>query len=569
MTWKRIVGLLLVGAGLVMLALKLGHYYDPTPAVKRLSTKAGPAVAKTIDKIQPERAVYIFLIGLPVCAGALFLFLSKNESKPGERIPVEEHLVVHRPIKSPIKASARNKTYYACNVLQVGPETRQIWQFDARNGGFALNRQQISMPGELLPKGLVAKDLRSLFQRKLNVAWLPPENVFLRVAQLPHSEFNETLAMVELQLEKLSPQPVAQIVWNIQVLPHTGGNMQTVVVIIVARNVVEEFLGQLEGQGYLADRLELPVLDQLSATAINEDGAWIYPEALGSRNAALVAWWYGGVLQNLDFITLSDGNRPEAVQEQLNQMAWAGEMEGWLKSPPHWHLVASGSKASEWETALRTALDQPVQVLEPLPTPQLAAATARRATLASPNANLLPAEFATRYHQQFVDRLWMKGLLAVGAAYLVGVIIYGGVLGVNMFQASGAESARDKISNDYTNTMQLKATYGVLKEREDLKFAALDSWTAIAELMPETLSLDTWNFGDGKRLVLSGSAASNEHRQEILDFEKAVRKYKDPKSKSNELLFDPNKGEGLNLRVGANGAILWDFSVELKRSEVL
>jgi len=292
----------------------------------------------------------------------------------------------------------------------------------------------------------------------------------------------------------------------------------------------------------------LPVLDQLSGTAINDDGAWIYPDALGSRNAALVAWWYGGVLQNLDFITLAEGNRPEAVQEQLNQMAWAGEMEGWLKSPPHWHLVASGSTASEWETSLRAALDQPVQVLEPLPPPQLAAATARRATRASPNANLLPAEFAERYRQQFVDRLWMRGLLAVGALYLLYVIGYGGVLGFTMFQASGAESARDKISNDYTNTMQLKATYGVLKEREDLKFAALDSWKAIAELMPETLSLDTWNFGDGKRLVLSGSAASSEHRQEILDFEKAVRKYKDPKTL--EPLFDANKGEGLNLRMG-------------------
>jgi hypothetical protein len=561
MTWKRIVGLLLVGGGLVILALKLGHYYDPTPAVKRLSTKAGPAVAKIIDRIQPERAVYIFLVGLPVCVGALFLFASKTESKTAEKVPVGEPLVVHRPMK----ASARNKTYYACNVLQVGPETRQIWQFDSRNGGFALNRQQITMPGEPLPKNLIARDLRSLFQRKLNVAWLPPENVFLRVAQLPHSEFNETLAMVELQLEKLSPVPVAQIVWNIQVLQHTGGNMQTVVVIIVARNVVEEFLGQLEGQGYLADRLELPLLDQLSATSINEDGAWIYPEALGSRNAALVAWWYGGVLQNLDFITLSEGNRPEAVQEQLSQMAWAGEMEGWLKSPPHWHLVASGSKASEWETALRTALDQPVQVLEPLPTPQLAAATARRATQASPNANLLPAEFATRYKQQFVDRLWMKGLLGVGAVYLLGVIIYGGVLGVAMIQASGVESARDRISNDYTNTMQLKATYGVLKEREDLKFAALDCWKAIAELMPETLSLDNWNFGDGKRLVLGGSAPSNEHVQEILDFEKAVRNYKDQKGQP---LFKRNGGEGLNRRLGPNGAILWDFSVELNRSEV-
>jgi hypothetical protein len=159
----------------------------------------------------------------------------------------------------------------------------------------------------------------------------------------------------------------------------------------------------------------------------------------------------------------------------------------------------------------------------------------------------------------------MKGLLAVGAAYLVGVIIYGGVLGVAMFQASAVEAAKDKISNNYTNTMQLKATYGVLKEREELKFAALDSWKAIAELMPETLSLDTWNFGDGKRLVLSGSAPSNENRQEILDFEKAVRKYKD---QYDQPLFDPNKGEGLNMRLGPNGTLLWDFSVELKRSEV-
>src|SRR5262249_58334999 len=134
--------------------------------------------------------------------------------------------------------------------------------------------------------------------------------------------------MVELQLEKLSPLPVAQIVWNIQVLPHTGGNMQTVVVIIVARNVVEEFLGQLEGQGYLADRLELPVLDQLSATAINEDGAWIYPEALGSHNTALVAWWYGGGLQNFDFVTLAAENPPQAGHEPLTQMAWPGGTEG-------------------------------------------------------------------------------------------------------------------------------------------------------------------------------------------------------------------------------------------------
>ena len=34
--------------------------------------------------------------------------------------------------------------------------------------------------------------------------------------------------------------------------------MQTVVALIAARNAVEEFLGRLEGEGYLADRLEVP-----------------------------------------------------------------------------------------------------------------------------------------------------------------------------------------------------------------------------------------------------------------------------------------------------------------------
>ena len=233
-----------------------------------------------------------------------------------------------------------------CNILHAGTDAHRLWQFDAKGGGFALKREHGGASGEPLPFNLVAKSWRSLWQPKLNVAWLPPENVFLRVVELPRINFEETLAMVELQLEKLSPIPVTQIVWNIHLLPHTEGNLQTVIVMIVARNTVEEFLGQLEGQGYLADRLELPLLDQLQATTITRNGAWIYPEVAGGRNAALVAWWYGGVLQNLSLITLPAANRPESLKEQLLQMAWAGELEGWLPAPPAWHLVADAPTAA-------------------------------------------------------------------------------------------------------------------------------------------------------------------------------------------------------------------------------
>ena len=314
----------------------------------------------------------------------------------------------------------------------MASDASRLWQFDAKGGGFALNREHRAAIDEPLPSRSVAKSWSSLWQPRLNVAWLPPENVFLRVVELPRSSFDETFAMVELQLEKLSPMPVAQIVWTIHILsrhgdsPHRSGtgaetttgdearpeDLQTVVVVIAERSVVEEFLGKLEGRGYLADRLEVPMLDQLEATPATEDGAWIYPLTLAGQSAALVAWWYAGVLRNLSYVVLPPaGDRAKNLKAQLAQLTWAGELEGWLTTPRvQWHLVADTATATEWESILRGGLGEPVQVVPPLPPAEMDAHTARRAAVAGSRATLLPAEFPTRYHQQFVDRLWLRGL---------------------------------------------------------------------------------------------------------------------------------------------------------------
>src|SRR5271154_2959143 len=133
----------------------------------------------------------------------------------------------------------------SCNVLQTAPDANRLWQFDAKGGGFVLNRESGSAPGQLLPPKSVAKSWVSLWKPRLNVAWLPPENVFLRVIELPKSDFEETLAMVELQLEKLSPMPVTQIVWTMHVLSRSSSeNLQSVIVVIAERGAVEEFLGK-------------------------------------------------------------------------------------------------------------------------------------------------------------------------------------------------------------------------------------------------------------------------------------------------------------------------------------
>src|SRR5437764_10981940 len=113
--------------------------------------------------------------------------------------------------------------------------------------------------------------------------------------------------MVELQLEKLSPLPVYQIVWSVVPVPQSAGELQAVIVIVAERNGVEDFLGKLETDGYMADRLELPFLHQLPGTVIDVDGAWIYVQAAETKSVCLVAWWYGGTLQQLNLLNLPAG----------------------------------------------------------------------------------------------------------------------------------------------------------------------------------------------------------------------------------------------------------------------
>jgi len=376
--------------------------------------------------------------------------------------------------------------WHSCNIVQLAPDANRLWHFDAKGGGFALNRDHRAAIDETLPSRLVAKSWSSLWQPRLNVAWLPPENVFLRVIELPRSTFDETFAMVELQLEKLSPMPVTQIVWTIHILSRHGKSprrdeagteaaaegtktedLQTVVVVIAERSVVEEFLGKLEGRGYLADRLEMPMLDQLEANATTEDGlsreseaaveAWIYPLALAGQSAALVAWWSNGTLRNLSFIAMPPGgDRSKALKAQLAQLTWAGELEGWLTAPPgRWHLVSDPVNAADWENVLREGLGEPVQVVLPLPPAELAAHTARRAAAAGSRAPLLPVEFPTRYRQQFVDRLWLHGLATTGVLYAIGVVIYFCAVGLLTLQTQNVEKQVAGISGSYTNAQQL------------------------------------------------------------------------------------------------------------------
>jgi hypothetical protein len=435
--------------------------------------------------------------------------------------------------------------WHSANVLQTGTGGRQLWRFNANGNGFAFQEEQKLGINEPIPGELVAKDWRSLLRNKLNVAWLPADKVFLRVVQLPSSDLNEIRSMVELQIEKLSPLPVAQIVWSIQLLPSTqapaaadaegppAAALQTVIVVIVARSYVEEFLGELENQGFLTDSLEVPGLEQLVTTKPVGNGVYIFPNAAGEP--LLIAWWYGGTLHNVAMVALPDSeDRGELLKTQIEQMAWAGELEGWLTEPPKVYLVAAPEQVKVWEPVLRqtaeseiTAGSGPgvhVEIIPALKPADAAAKAAEAAAKEGSTTNLLPDDYARRYRQQFIDGLWMRALFGALVLYGVAVVIYFAVVFVLNYKVDDVVKHVKQMDVSYTNALRGVEQLKILQERQELKYAALDTWKAVAESKPEGITLDDLYFQRGK-LELRGSAPADDQIA-ITEFNDKMRSYK-------------------------------------------
>jgi hypothetical protein len=255
-------------------------------------------------------------------------------------------------------------------------------------------------------------------------------------------------------------------------------------------------------------------------------------------------------------------NRAELLKEQLQQMAWSGELEGWLTKPPRWHLVANETSAAIWQPLFQSWLGSSVPTEAPASAAQLLTQTANRAAQTEPRLNVLPPDYGTRYRQQFIDRLWIRGLTAVLGVYILVVFGYAAAVQWQGMELGSKQREVSQLSLQYTNTLQLKARLGVLENRQALKFAALDCLRATAELLPESLTLSQFDFRNGKTMVLHGTAPPDEAKL-VTDFNEGLHKVTRP---TGELLFEKIEPPVSGVAPGG-GSLSWSFSADLARGE--
>lgn len=455
----------------------------------------------------------------------------------------------------------KKERWQLCNVLSTDGTTHRLWQYRAKGDSFALVKEQPVSGEDKLPAKVVAKTFQSFWKKKLNVALLPPGKVFMGVVELPTVDPAELHGMLEFQLEKLSPLPVAQIVWTYHELPNKAASTTRIILVVASRHEVEALLGKLERNGFLADRLEFPMLDELLTLRDKEDGLWLLPRKTGDELHALAVWITNGELRNVTMFYLPEQDWDTSLTHQLSQTVWSGELDGWLSGAPTCHLVADEELATLFEPVLREFSNQDVHVEPTIEQRALTNLTANRSAYTNPHATLLPRETSKRYHQSFVDGLWMRSLGVVLLVYIFGVLLYFVGIEWAKFQRTEAENHLNSIALSYTNTVQAGLRVQILQNQMNLKYAALDSFRAVAEKLPEGIQLNSFNFQRGSQVSVFGTAPQNAPGK-ISEFVDKLR----VAESDGRSLFSTVRAPNISSQPGTQ-LNRWDFVGELSNPE--
>lgn len=470
---------------------------------------------------------------------------------------------------------ANSPRFQNCNVVSLFGGPRTAWRFQVKSGEPVAAGMLPVESGKPFPSAIAGRDWRQLLQPQLNIAWLPADSVFVRVVDLPSANAEEIQGMIEFQLERLSPLPPAQVVWTVETVESAAGAANasspvesgvvpttTAWVTLVARSAVEDLLGRLLQEGYVADQLEFPLVRELKGCRPDGDGLWLVVDAIPTGRSILAGWYLGGRWREVGLIHLPEGVEASAhLVEQLTRVAWAGEWNGWLQALPAVTVLSAPGAAADLEAALVEWSGQPVKLSPRMDPARVAESAARRQLVEKPRS-LIPEEIVQKRRNEFIDSLWIRALSVAAVLYLAFVFCFMIGLKVQEYRLDSVRDAGNAISGSYTNALQTKAQVAILQDQVALRFAALDAWRAAIEALPETLNLTQLDFTRGRALELTGTVNAD-NTAEVTKFNSDLKKIE----LNGQPLFAKVDPATFFPAQGAGGSVRWSFKAELKRAE--
>ena len=166
---------------------------------------------------------------------------------------------------------------------------------------------------------------------------------------------------------------------------------------------------------------------------------------------------------------------------------------------------------------------------------------------------------------ELVDGLWWSSLKGCGL-YIFAVGIYFAAM-VEETENPDLQVAMRSRANAFTNTMALQAKVNILQEQVDLKYSALDSLRMISELMPDGMSLLSFNFRQGKIVTLRGNIPTDQTAK-VTDYHESLIGAQVDGKPLFESVSDPTISATGTSRRNPVQSSTWSFNCELRRSHL-
>lgn len=342
---------------------------------------------------------------------------------------------------------------------------------------------------------------------------LTTERALLRVVDLPTTDPAEMPDMVELQVEKISPFSLDQVVLSHETLSEQGP-VSRVLMASVQREVIEQAAAPFEAAGHLPNRVDLDVLgwwelirdaghvpdqgrqayllldQEGTELVVTQDGVPVLFRALGGHEYSDEQAWF------------------EELADEAAYTLAALESEWGLMPVNHlqcWHWGEQAPRPLFDLISKETGLTISAERFESLPC--LSEGLARRAAReGTPPLNLALPEWALGRRSKRTRRhvaIGVSALLAVWALVILSLFF---LVRQGRTSTQTMEVSAQRKETDAGEVRRLKGRVDALEKRLDRRYSALECLREISVLLPAEVEISTFMYKKSSDVSIRGQA---------------------------------------------------------------
>jgi len=357
--------------------------------------------------------------------------------------------------------------------------------------------------------------LRNLCARAAGrLVWaLPGAAALLRVMELPAVDDSELAAMVEIQLDKISPLALDRLYWDFEVVDRGRERVRTVVAAVDRARVDEagEFFRRQKRELRGVDCEVLGIWEELKS-AQPEEGVWQVWLVQREKETVLMAADARGPLE---FRVIEPAGGPEgdglSAEEIAEEVTYTlASLEAQWGAPGGVHIEVVAEREPGWTDRLGDLLELPVSFREMKVGEAAAGGVARRALRPEKTLELAPAEWEAAYRHR---RLRRRLLLAAGAV----LILWTGMMGAAAVffrteeQRLAALTERERaVEKPAAELRALRRKVRELEMYADRSHSVLEALREVVRLMPSGVELTSFVYKKGRSVQLRGTCPRTE-----------------------------------------------------------